>query len=562
MWPLRRSERRQGKARHRDDRIRQRRVVATAAATRNPVVAIVAAALVALTLVAYFPALRGDFVWDDNDYVSNNPTLRSGEGLRAIWFDPTATPQYYPLVHSSYWLEYHLWGLDPLGYHLTNVALHLASAFLLWRILQFLGVRGAWLVAAIFAVHPVHVESVAWITERKNVLSGVFYLSAMLIYLPLALDPDALPAARRRWKYGVVCALFLLALLSKTVTASLPAALLLLIAWKRGRVRWPDVWPLLPLVIIGLAGGLVTMWLEAHHVGAQGVDWQLSPLQRIVIAGRALWFYAAKLAWPTNLTFIYPRWRIDPADPWQLAYPGCAGAAIAALWLARRRIGAGPLVAVLLFAGTLFPALGFIDTFPMRYSFVADHFQYLASAALIALAVGAAAHLIRRWPSPRVRFARACSAVVVLVLAAFTWRQSHAYQDHEALWRDTIQKDPASWMGHTSLGALYGQRGASAEAEAHYREAVRLNPDFAIARTNLAGLLANQGRFDEAIPHYREAVRLDPTSVEAHVSLGRALLLNGNPLEAAKWFRLVVERWPTDPRGKLLLDAALAGEHR
>jgi protein O-mannosyl-transferase len=521
-----------------------------------------AAALVALALVAYGPALRGDFVWDDNDYVSNNPTLQSVEGLRAIWFDPTATPQYYPLVHSSYWLEYHLWGLNPLGYHLINVALHLMSVFLLWQILRFLDVRGAALIAAIFAVHPVQVESVAWITERKNVLSGVFYLSAMLIYLPLALAPETVPPARRWGRYATVCGLFLLALFSKTVTASLPAALLLLILWKRGRVGWSDLWPLLPLAVAGVAGGLATVWLERHHVGAQGIDWQLSPMQRIVIAGRALWFYVAKLVWPTRLSFIYPRWRIDPADAWQLMYPIGALAAIVSLWFARRRIGTAPLVAVLLFAGTLFPALGFVDTFPMRYSFVADHFQYLASIAFIALIVGSLAYLIRGWPSGRLRLARAAGVVVVLACAAQTWRQSHAYQNHEALWEDTIRKDPASWMGHTSLGALLGQRGALAEAESHYREAVRLKPDFAIARANLAGLLANQGRFDEAITHYREAVKLDPSSVESHVSLARALLLSGQLQEAAKWSRVVVARWPNDTRGQLLLDAALAPARR
>ena len=478
------------------------------------------------------------------------PTIRPCSRLTACGQSGSIRPRrlrYYPLVHTSYWLEYQVWGLDPLGYHVTNVVLHLTSAFLLWRILLSLGVPGAWLIAAIFAVHPVQVESVAWITERKNVLSGVFYLSAMLVYLPLTLEPETVPAARWRplgRRYGAAFVLFLLALLSKTVTATLPAALLLLIAWKRGRVRWSDVWPLVPPALIGLAAGIATAWLERHHVGAQGIDWQLSPLQRVVIAGRALWFYAWKLAWPSHLTFIYPRWRVDAGDPWQLAYPIAAAATIVSLWLARRRIGAGPLVAVLLFAGTLFPALGFVDTFPMRYSFVADHFQYLASIALVALVVAAAERLALDWPARRRRLAQACGAVLIVLLAVLTWRQSRIYADHESLWADTIQKDPASWMGHTTLGALLGQRGALAEAEAHYREAVRLNPDFAIARSNLAGLLANQGRFDEAITHYRAAVKLDPASLENHISLGRALLLNGQPDEAAKWFRVVVARWP------------------
>jgi tetratricopeptide (TPR) repeat protein len=308
--------------------------------------------------------------------------------------------------------------------------------------------------------------------------------------------------------------------------------------------------------------GLTTAWLEKHYVGAQGIDWQLLALQRIVIAGRALWFYAAKLVWPTNLTFIYPRWRIDATNPGQLAYPMAAVATIVALWLTRRRIGSGALVAVLLFAATLFPALGFIDTFPMRYSFVADHFQYLASIALIALAVSTGARLIHDWFPAHARSAHAFGTIVVLALAILTWRQSHVYADQETLWTDTVQKDPASWMGHTSLGAVLGRRGALAEAERHYRDAVRLNPSFSIARTDLGGLLANQGRFNEAIPHFREAVRLEPNSLQAHISLGRALVLNGQPDEAVTWLRAAVVGWPEDAGARVFLDQALEAQRR
>ena len=519
---------------------------------------IAAAALLVVTVIAYLPAIRGDFVWDDDDYVSNNLTLRSAEGLRSIWLDPAATPQYYPLVHTSFWIEYRLWGLEPAGYHITNILLHAGGAIVLWRILLLLSVPAAWLGAAIFAVHPVHVESVAWITERKNVLSGVFYLSAMLTYLPFALHaPQGAWHGRQVRRYAVAGALFVLALLSKTVTASLPAALLLLIVWKRQRIQFRDLWPLLPLFVVGATMALVTVWLERHHVGAQGVDWQLSPLERCVIAGRALWFYAHKLVWPMNLAFNYPRWQVDVTDPAQVAYPLAAVATIVALWVARHRIGSGPLVAVLLFAGTLLPALGFFDVFPMRYSFVADHFQYLASIGLIALGVSAGARLLEQWAPKQASVARAIAATLVLMLATLTWRQSHIYADHETLWRDTVQKNPASWMGHTSLGALLGRRGALGEAERHYREAVRLNPDFGIARINLGGLLANQGRFDEAIPHMREAVRLEPGSLEPHLSLGRALLYNGRSDEAIIWFRRAVARWPEDAQAHALLEQAL-----
>jgi tetratricopeptide (TPR) repeat protein len=305
---------------------------------------------------------------------------------------------------------------------------------------------------------------------------------------------------------------------------------------------------------------LVTVWLERHHVGAQGIDWQLSLLERCVIAARALWFYAQKLVWPANLAFSYPRWDIDATDPRQLAYPIAAAATIVALWLGRHRIGSGPLVAVLLFAGTLLPALGFFDVFPMRYSFVADHFQYLASIGLIALGVGSVTRLLQHWSPTRTGIARALAAIVVVVLAALTWRQSHVYADHETLWRDTVQKYPASWMGHTSLGALLGRRGALTEAERHYRAAVRLNPEFGTAHVNLGALLANQGTFEEAIAHMREAVRLEPGTLEHYLSLGRALLLHGQPDEAVIWFRRAVERWPQEARAHALLEEAIVAQ--
>jgi tetratricopeptide (TPR) repeat protein len=237
-------------------------------------------------------------------------------------------------------------------------------------------------------------------------------------------------------------------------------------------------------------------------------------------------------------------------------------ATIVALWLARRRIGLGPLVAVLFFAGTLIPALGFFDIFPMRYSFVADHFQYLASIGLIALGVAVGTRVIQRWAPARAWASYALAAILVLVLATLTWRQSHVYADQETLWRDTVEKDPGSWMGHTSLGALLGRRGALVDAEYHYREAVRLNPNFGIARFNLGALLANEGRLDEAIPYMREAVRLDPWSLDANLNIGRALLSAGQPEEAASWLRAAAERWPQEPRIQNFLQQALAAQNR
>ncbi len=296
-----------------------------------------------------------------------------------------------PLVHTSFWIEYRLWGLAPAGYHVTNILLHAAGAVLLWRILVLLSIPGSWLAAAIFAVHPVHVESVAVDHRAQERLVGRV-LPRCDAHVP---SRCARPATRRTERQAAAalrpgldalpaCAA------EQTVTATLPAALLVLIAWKRQRMHARDIWPLLPLAVVGLIMAMGTVWLERHHVGAQGIDWQLSLVERCLIAGRALWFYAHELVWPTNLAFSYPRWQIDTADPVQIAYPLGVLATVVALWWARRKIGSGPLVAVLLFAGTLVPALGFVDVFPMRYSFVArDHFQYLASIALIALAVSA-----------------------------------------------------------------------------------------------------------------------------------------------------------------------------
>ena len=499
--------------------------------------------LVALMLIVYLPALRAGFNWDDDAYVTNNLTLRNVQGLSQIWGRLTATPQYYPLVYTSFWLEYHLWGLNPLGYHVVNVLLHTLAAILLWRVLVRLQLPGAWLAAGIFAAHPVAVESVAWVTERKNVLSGVFYFGAALAYLRWH---DARTTDHRNDGLGsfviyvlslalVICALF-----SKTVTASLPAALLLVMWWKHGRIAGRDVWPLLPFFVAGGALGLVTAWLERTHVGANGPEWALSFWDRCLIAGRALWFYAGKLFWPANLTFIYPRWQIDPGIWWQWLFPAAAIALVMILWSVRTRIGRGPLAAVLFFAGTLFPALGFANIYPMRYSFVADHFQYLASAGLIVLATAGLIRLFRPVPLAAV--------LVPLLLAVLTWKQSAIYADQKTLWLDTLAKNPAGWMAHNNLGTVLESEGRIDEALSHYEDAVRLKPDHAEAHNNLGNTLYKKGRTDAAINEYRQAIRLKPDYAIAYGNLGTALGATGRNDEAMKQLQESIRLDPRDGR--------------
>jgi tetratricopeptide (TPR) repeat protein len=506
--------------------------------------------IVLLVFLAYLPTLRGGFIWDDDSYVTHNPTLHDGEGLRQIWFKVGAVPQYYPMVHTTFWLEYHLWGLNPVGYHLINVLLHAIAAILLWQVLRRLQAPGAWLAAVIFALHPVEVESVAWVTERKNVLSAVFYFAAALAYLRFVAweKPDGPNRFRWSWYLGALV-LFLAALLSKTVACSLPAVLLLMCWWKKGRVQRGDVMPLLPFFVVGVALGLMTAWIEKYHVGAQGADWSLTFADRCLIAGRALWFYAGKLVWPAPLTFIYPRWEIEPAVWWQWLFPIAAAGVVAGLWLARRRIGKGPLVAVLFFAGTLGPALGFVNVYPMRYSFVADHFQYLASVGLIILF---AAGLNR---APRV-----IPATLVVLLGALTWQQTGIYRDLETLWRDTLAKNPGCWMAQNNLGTVFADKGRYDEAIKYYRKAIQLNPNFSEAQYGLGLAFAAQGRLDEAIENYRKAIQINPDYRDALNDLGNALASKGRFDEAIGNYRKAIRINPNYAEARYNLGNALAAQ--
>ena len=278
-----------------------------------------AASLVLLAIAAHGTAVRNGFIWDDDDYVVENATLSAPDGLRRIWLEIGSTPQYYPLVHTSYWLEYRLWGLEPAGYHAVNVLLHALACVLLFAVLRRLAVPGAWLAAAIFAVHPVHVESVAWITERKNLLSGVFYLGSLLTYVRFARIGDGdRRAPRAPGLYAASLLLFAAALLSKTVTGSLPAVVLLLLYWKGRQVDRRELVPLAPFFLLAVLSGWLTVSLETQLVGARGGAWDLSLAERAIVAGRAVFFYAGKLALPAGLTFNYPRWDVAAASRWQL----------------------------------------------------------------------------------------------------------------------------------------------------------------------------------------------------------------------------------------------------
>lgn len=488
------------------------------------------AAIFAATLVAYLPAMQAGYIWDDDSYVHANPVVTAPDGWWRVWV-PRQTPQYYPLVFLTFWNEAHLWGVEhPAGFHIVNVILHGISGVLVWVIVRRLGVPGAWLAGAVFAVHPVHVESVAWITERKNVLSGVFYLAAFLGYLRYA-------DGKGRMHYVASLAFYVMALLSKTVTCTLPAAILI-VMWFRGRrIDRRLLWSLAPMVVLGAALGAITVWMERTHVGASGEEWHVTLAQKVILASRALWFYAAKVVFPYRLTFIYPRWVLDAGSAAQWLWVVATIGAFALAFVFRGRIGRGPLAALLFFAVTLGPALGFIQVYPMRYSFVADHFQYLASLGIIVLGTAVGALAFGRIPRPAQ--AGACGTLIAM-LGVLTWLQSTAYADEETLWRETIARNPAAWIAHNNLGVLLDQRGDSEAAVRHYRETLRLKPDHVEAMNNLGLLFAARGHHEQAIDWYRRALAIRADAHDVHVNLGMAILAIGRPDEALDVFDEVI----------------------
>lgn len=475
--------------------------------------------------VVYFPVLHGKPLWDDDGHLTK-PELRGTDGLKRIWFELGATQQYYPLVHSVFWIEHQLWGDAYVGYHVVNVLLHATSACLLAILLRRLKIPGALLAAAVFALHPVHVESVAWMSELKNTLSAVLYLGSALFYLKF--DSDRRPMA-----YALAFGLFILALLSKTVTATLPAALLVIMWWRQGSLSLKrDVVPLLPWFVIGAAAGLFTAWVEKKYIGAEGEQYALSVVQRFVLSGKVVWFYLGKLIWPQNLIFVYPRWNLNALHLFDYLYFPMALWALLIAWILRSN-WRGPLATMLLFGGTLFPVLGFFNVFPFVYSYVADHFQYLASMAIITFLAACASISVNHAGAKFRLPGYGLSFLTIALLGFLTWRQSHIYRDAETLYRATLARNPDCWLAHNNLSVLLRASGRVPEAMQHSKEAIDLNPKNPASHNNMSLLLSATGSVDEAIFHAQEAIRLNPNYPEAHNNLG-AILASRGDLQGAK----------------------------
>jgi protein O-mannosyl-transferase len=502
--------------------------------------------LVVVTLVAYQPVWHAGFIWDDDAHVTP-PELRSLYGLARIWTQLGATQQYYPFAYTIFWVEHQLWGDSPLGYHLINVLLHVCSVLLLVRVLRQLKIPGAWLAAALFALHPVEVESVAWVSELKNTMSSVFYLGAALVYL--GFDRN-----RSGRNYFVALGLFLLGLMSKTVTASLPGALLVIFWWQRGRLSWKrDVLPLIPFFIAGMVAGLLTAWVERKLLHAEGAEYDFSIIARFLIAGRGVWFYLGKLIWPVDLAFFYPTWNVNPAVWWQCLFPAAVLLLFGVLVWRRWR---GPLAALLFFVGTLFPALGFFNVYPFRYSLVADHFQYLAGLGPLTLAA-AGMSLVRR--SKPFLEPILCGALLS-VLGILTWKQCRMYANADTLWQATYRLNPDSWMAHNYFGLQFLQQGQPDQAIAQFQKAVEIKPGFVDGQDNLGIALLQKGRVDEAIVQFQKVLEIKPGYADACNGLGVALLQKGRADEAITYYERALRSKPDFTGARYNLGKALFEE--
>jgi protein O-mannosyl-transferase len=525
--------------------------------------------LTALVFVAYARVFNAGFIWDDESHLTQNPCIIGPLGLKEIWTSERAV--YYPLVLTTFWTLHKFVSLASFPYHLLNVLMHAGSALLLWRVLRQLEVRAAWFGAALWALHPVMVQSVAWVTELKNTQSCVFYLLSISCFLQWQEQPRMtrmvdirnqggalskapqrrlgncgwLVSSARQWRFALSLAFFILATVSKPSTVMLPVVLALCVWWRSGRIQWRDVAPLAPFALISALASVWTILEQKFHAGAIGAEWAQTWPERLIIAGRAIWFYLGKLIWPRPLIFIYPRWEVNSSQltaylPFVVVLAG-----LSALWLTRAKWSRPVFFAAAYYVVSLFPVLGFFSVYFFRYSFVSDHFQYLASMGPLALAgaaimegcgrltVSMRSSAIARRPSAVATTLSKSSLLPIILCGPFllglgvlTWQQTAVYHDLVTLYTATLAKNPSCWMAHYNLGIVLRDQGEPDQAMTHYRQAIALRPSYAEAHYNLGRLLSEKGEFNDAIFHYEAALAINPADAEAHNNLGVTLFQN------------------------------------
>ena len=583
---------------------------------------LIVAIIIAVAMV-YLPVLRGDFVWDDFLLITGNPLLKNFSGLVEIW-SGGKTADYFPLTNTIFWIEHHLFGANATGYHAVNILLQIANALLVWRLLTRLNIPGAWLAGLIFGIHPVHVASVAWISELKNLLAMFFALLSVLCFLEL----DDKRLRNSATAYAASLVFFALALLSKTQVVFLPFVLLLCAWWRdkksAGTKTTHDLrrnvirsWPFFALAIVL---GLVTMWFQNRGIGEEEIVIGSLP-RRFVNAAMAIWWYAVHLFAPVRLMAIYPNWRFDspPILEW-LPLIALIGV-LAGLWHWRNRGTRGAFLAIACFVLALLPSVGLVRMAYVRSgTLVADHLQYFADVPLLALFC---AGVVYAW-NQRQRAAKIATATIVTLLVAamgtYAFGRAEVYRNEETLWPDNLSKNPDAWQAHimmtqrrfkqeryaeaayhagraaelkpeladihNELGLAYCRLERFEEGVAEYRRALQLkearpstarSAGVAKIRANLANALAitanhlsesaptvpeeARRRYDEAIRQYEEALELDPQQPAIHRNLGMLLAQLGRYDEAIPHLRATLQMVPNEPAARETLDA-IEASHR
>jgi protein O-mannosyl-transferase len=507
-----------------------------------------AIAIIAGCLAAYSPAImNGGFIWDDDEYVTANPLLTAPDGLYRIWFSTDSPSQYFPLTYTALLVQCRLWGFNLAGYHTVNVVIHCINALLLWAILRRLGMPGAWLAGAIFALHPVNVESVAWITELKNVLMLLFSLLSILCWVKFVFDIQF--GRKAVLLYAGALLFYSMALFSKATACTLPAALVLIL-WLKGSPinakRWVQI---VPYVIMALGIGILVMWWEKNHQGTGYVNFGLSPAEKIIIASKDLCFYLWKLFWPVDLTFSYPRWNIDAADIRQYIWLAGFTAVSLAAWFAKKLIGRGLPAAIIFFAAMLFPMLSFFPLYTFVYTFVADHYQYMACIGPIVLTAGMAATIYRRWGEAVKIIIITAAGVLLITLGTLTWRQCGIYKDAESLWADTLEKNPDSWLAHGQMGNLLFKEKRYDEAITHFDRQLELSSylkkihpmAYSDAYFTKGLIFSEKGEHGKAAQQFKFSLEIDEKSAIAHYLLADALIKQGKNEEAIEHLRRGLE---------------------
>jgi tetratricopeptide (TPR) repeat protein len=505
-------------------------------------------------VLVYLPVWNAGFIWDDDLVVTTNPVVVGPLGLGEIW--TTRLADICPFTLTTFWLEHALWGLAPVPYHVVNVLFHAGGAVVLWRVLRRLLVPGAWLGAALWALHPVEVQSAAWIAEMKNTESGLFFLLAILFFLRWLKAREDRAASVR--EYALTLLFALLALASKSSTVILPVVFCLCAWWIEGRWRWRNLASIAPILAMSIIAGLISLWTQGLQLAAAVEPaWPRSGPERLAAAGDAVWFYLGKLIWPHLLIFMYPRWSID-AGKWTSYLPLLAVIVVLViLWLKRESWGRPWFFVWGYFVIALLPALGLADNYIFRYSLVFDHFQYLASMAPLAL-LGAGIFRLSNSVPEEISWLRAgLGALVLLVLVVLSWRQASIYRDPETLWTDTLAKNPACWVGYYNLGNFYSQQGKMSDALAQYQKSVDLNPRYARARNNLGIALAQLGHVDEGMAQFRAALEISPDDFDAHSNLGEAFSKKGEWDEAILEYQKALAINPDDADDEYELGTAL-----